>query len=96
MSMGKTHLQQLLQEPDTDLTLSSSLSTSLHSVAPELPGLSLGKHQPLPSSFSLPGLTHSAAVTANCQELMRSALLLRVGNSLSCCPSKNPWEIRCF
>lgn len=66
-------------------------------VAPELPRLSLGKRWPLPL-FPSPASTRacSAAATANCQELMRSALLLSLRNSLSCCPSKNPWEVRCF
>lgn len=34
--------------------------------------------------------------SANCWELMSSVLLLSRGNSRSCCPSKNPWEIQCF
>lgn len=35
-------------------------------------------------------------MTANGQQLVRSALLWNPGNSPSCCPSQNPWGIQCF
>lgn len=64
---------------------------------PQTASLCLERCWLLPS-FSSPARPWvcSAAAAVNCQELVRSALLLSPGKSLSCCPSKNPGDIECF
>lgn len=64
---------------------------------PQTASLCLERCWLLPS-FSSPARPWacSAAAAANCQELVRSALLLSPGKSLSCCLSKNPGDTECF